>query len=71
MHKTVEALWKMDSYPIYERNTALSIEDKIAYNQMESCKHLVDGKYQVPMLWKDVTAFQIINLLLKKGLIFF
>ena len=53
MRKTVEAFWKTDSYPFYERNTALSIEDGIAYNRMESCTQLVDGKYQVLMLWKD------------------
>ena len=41
-HKTVEAFWKTDSYPIFEKNTALSIEDEIAYNRMESCTQFVE-----------------------------
>ena len=53
MHKTVEAFCKTDSYPIYERNAALSIEDELACNQMESCTQFLDGKYHVPMLLKD------------------
>ena len=57
IHEMVENFWAQENYGIApERDTGMSKQDKEAELKLNSHTKMVDGKYEIPMLWKDETV---------------
>ena len=54
LSKQVESFWIQENYAISkETNMEISVEDSVALKKLESETRFIDGRYQVPMLWKE------------------
>ncbi|XP_064637875.1 uncharacterized protein LOC135494055 [Lineus longissimus] len=57
LHQDIEKFWQTESFGVaFTTETPLSAEDKRATKILEETTHLVDGHYEVGMLWKDPDA---------------
>ena len=57
IHEMVENFWAQENYGIApERDMGMSKQDKEAELKLNSHTKMVDGKYEIPMLWKDGTV---------------
>ena len=53
LHRLVKKFWETEDYlSTISRETRMSQEDKQSLNSLIEETKLVEGKYQVPMLWK-------------------
>ena len=57
LHHQIEGFWKTESFGVtHDYAEPISVEDQRAEKMLEEGTTLVDGRYQVPMLWKTTEA---------------
>ena len=57
LDQIVKRFWETeDCFIVNSRETAMSIEDKQCLKMLEAGTKIVNGKYEVPMLWKQMDS---------------
>ena len=54
LQQQVESFWKTESFGCaYKKNSVTSTEDRRALNMLDVSTRLVEGHYEVGMLWRE------------------